>query len=65
MLSKAQEEEVREIAKDIAERAANGEFGWRYGINGGIPWDELQKMRESTPPSLCLVNGEYVSIKED
>lgn len=65
MLSKEQEEKAREIAKNIAERAANGEFGWVYGVNGGIPWEELQKMRESTPPSLRLVNGEYVLIKED
>lgn len=29
MLSKEQEEKAREIARDIAECAANGEFGWR------------------------------------
>lgn len=65
MLSKEQEEQVREIARDIAERAANGEFGWKYGINGGISWEELQKLRENTPLTLRLVNGEYVSIKEE
>lgn len=65
MLSKEQEEQVREIAKDIAERAANGEFGWVYGINGGIPWEKLQKIRENTPPSLRLVDGKFVPIKED
>lgn len=65
MLSKEQEEQVREIARDIVERAANGEFGRVYGINGGIPWEEYQKMRENTPPSLRLVNGEYVPIEEN
>lgn len=65
MLTKEQEEKAREIAADIAERAANGEFGWRYGINGGISWEELQKLRESTPPALRLVNGVYEPIKED
>lgn len=65
MLSKEQEEKAREIAKNIAERAANGEFGWIYGINGGIPWEKLQKMREDTPPLLRLVNGVYEPIKED
>ena len=34
MLTKEQEEKAREIATDIAERAAKGEFSWRYGING-------------------------------
>ena len=65
MLSKEQEKKIREIAEDIAERAFNGEFGWAYGINGGIPWEELQKMRENSPPSLQLVNGTYIPIKED
>lgn len=46
MLSREQEAQVRDIAKNIAERAANGEFGWTYGVNGGIPWEKLQKMRE-------------------
>ena len=64
MLSKEQEEQAREIAKDIAERAENGEFGWVTGVNG-IPWEEYQKIRENTPPSLRLVNSEYVPIKED
>lgn len=65
MLSKEQEEKAREIARDIAERAVNGEFGWRYGINGGISWEELQALRESTPPTLRLVNGEYVPIESE
>lgn len=65
MLSKEQEEQVREIARDIAERAAKGEFGWVRGINGGISWEEYQKMREYTPPLLRLVDGKLVSIKED
>ena len=64
MLTKEQEEKAREIARDIAERAANGEFGWRYGINGGISWEELQKLRENTPSSLYLVDGEYISIED-
>ena len=64
MLTKEQEEKAREIARDIAERAANGEFGWRYGINGDISLEEIQKLRESTPPALRLVNGEYVPIEE-
>lgn len=65
MLSKEQEEQAREIARDIAERAANGEFGWIYGFNGGIPWEKYQKMKENTPPSLRLVDGEFIPIKED
>lgn len=65
MLSKEQEEQIREIARDIAERAENGEFGWVTGVNGGIPWEEYQKMRANTPPSLRLVNGEYVPIEEN
>lgn len=65
MLSKEQEEKVREIARDIAERAAKGEFGWCYGINGSISWEKLQEMRENTPPLLRLVDGVYVPIKED
>lgn len=64
MLSKEQEKHVREIARDIAERAANGEFGWVTGVNG-IPWEEYQKMRENISPSLRLVDGKFVSIKED
>ncbi len=64
ILLKEQEEQVKEIARDIAERATNGEFGWCYGINGGISWEELQEMKENTPSSLRLVNGEYVSIEE-
>jgi hypothetical protein len=65
MLTKEQEEQVREIARDITERADNGEFGWAYGINGGIPWEDLQKIIENTPPSLRLVNGRYVPIEEE
>ena len=65
MLSKEWEEQVREIARDIAERASNGEFGWIYGFNGGIPWEEYQKIKENTPPALRLVNGKYVPIEED
>lgn len=65
MLSEEQEKKVREIAKDIAERAVNGEFGWAYGINGGIPWDELQEIIKNAPPALRLVNGVYVPIEED
>lgn len=69
MLSKEQEQEqeekIREIVRDIVERAANGEFGWVHGINGGISWEELLKIKEDTPPSLRLVNGVYESIKED
>lgn len=65
MLSKEQEKKAREIAKDIGERTASGEFGWCYGVNGGTSWEELQAMRENIPPSLQLINGNYVSIKED
>lgn len=65
MLSKEQKEQAREIARDIAERAANGEFGWVYGINGDISWEELQKMREHILPSLRLVDGKLVPIKEE
>lgn len=65
MLTKEQEEKAREIAADIAERAANGEFGWRYGIKADISWEELQKLRESTPPALRLVDGKYVPIEEE
>ena len=65
MLSEGQEEKAREIAEDIAERAAEGEFGWCYGINGGISWEKLQEMRENTPPLLHLVDGMYMPIKED
>lgn len=65
MLTKEQEEQVREIARDITERADNGEFGWAYGINGGIPWDELQEIIKNTPPSLRLVNGVYVPIEKE
>lgn len=64
MLSKEQEDKAREIARDIVERAANGEFGWRYGINADISWEELQEMRENTPSSLYLVDGEYISIED-
>lgn len=67
MLSKEQEreEKIKEIVRDIVERAANGEFGWVHGINGGISLEELLKIREDTPPSLRLVNGVYEPIKED
>ena len=64
MLTKEQEGQVREIARDIAERAANGEFGWAYGIRGDISWEEIQELRENTPPALRLVDGEYVPIEE-
>ena len=65
MLTKEQEEQAREIARDITEHAANGEFGWTYGINGGIPWEDLQKTIENIPPSFRLVNGRYVPIEEE
>lgn len=42
MLSKEQEEKAREIARDIAERAANGEFGWVTGRNGWSSEEEFQ-----------------------
>lgn len=61
MLSKEQEEQVREIARDIAERAENGKFGWVTGVNG-IPWEEYQKMKEYT--LLRLVEGNLVPFKE-
>lgn len=64
MLSKEQEEQAREIARDITERAANGEFNWAYGIRADISWEEIQELRENTPPVLRLVDGEYVPIKE-
>ncbi len=48
MLSREQEEQARGIARDIAERAAAGEFGWVHGVNGGISWEELQKMKGNT-----------------
>lgn len=65
MLTKEQEEKVREIARNIAKRAVNGEFGWAYGINGGISWEELQELRDNTPPAFLLVDGEYIPIKGD
>ena len=65
MLTKEQEEQVREIARDITERAANGEFGWRYGIRADISWEEIQELRKNTPPALRFVDGKYVPIKED
>lgn len=65
MLTKEQEEKAREIARDITERAVNGEFGWTYGIRSDISWEEIQKLRENTPPALRLVNGAYVPIKEE
>lgn len=52
MLTEKQEEKAREIAKGITERATNDEFGWRYGINGNISWEELQKLRENISPTL-------------
>lgn len=51
MLSREQEEQAREIARDIAERAANGEFGWVTGRNGWASEEEFQtymKEREFT-----------------
>ena len=65
MFTKEQEEQIREIARDITERADNGEFGWAYGINGGIPWEDLSRIIENTPPSLRLVNGVYVPIEKE
>lgn len=65
MLTREQEEKAREIARDIAERAAKGEFGWRYGIRGDISWEEIQELRMNTPPALRIVNGEYVPIEEN
>ena len=65
MLTEKQEEQAKEIAKDIAERASKGEFGWVYGRNGGISWEEIQKIKENTPPAFCLVNSIYEPIKED
>ena len=65
MLTKEQEEQAREIARDITERADRGEFGWAYGINGGIPWEKLQEIRENTPPAFRFVDGIYVPIKEE
>ena len=65
MLTKEQEEKAREIAADITERATNGEFGWRYGIKADISWEELQKLRESPPPVLRFVDGEYIPIEEE
>ncbi len=42
MLSKEQEEKARGIARDIAERAAKGEFGWVTGRNGWASEEEFQ-----------------------
>lgn len=42
MLSKEQEEQAKEIARDIAKRAANGEFGWVMGRNGWSSEEEFQ-----------------------
>lgn len=42
MLTKEQEEQAREIARDIAERAAKGEFGWVTGRNGWASEEEFQ-----------------------
>lgn len=55
MLTKEQEEKAREIARDITERAANGEFGWRYGIRADISWEEIQELRKkySTSTTSC------------
>jgi hypothetical protein len=42
MLTKEQEEQAKEIARDIAERAAKGEFGWVIGRNGWSSEEEFQ-----------------------
>lgn len=42
MLTKEQEEQAREIARDITERAAKGEFGWVTGRNGWASEEEFQ-----------------------
>lgn len=42
MLTKKQEKQAKEIAKSIAERAANGEFGWVTGRNGCASKEEFQ-----------------------
>lgn len=42
MLTKEQEEQAREIARDITERAAKGEFGWVTGQNGWASEEEFQ-----------------------
>lgn len=65
MLSEKQKRKAREIARDIAERAANGEFGWVYGIRSDISWEEIQELRKNTSPALRLVDGEYVPIEEE
>lgn len=57
MPSKEQEEQIREIARDIAERAENGEFGWVTGVNG-IPWNIYQEFREVAKRFMPFIDDE-------
>ena len=41
-MTREQEEQAKEIAKDIAKRAAKGEFGWVTGQNGWASEEEFQ-----------------------
>ena len=65
LYSKEERKQLNEIGKNLTERAANGEFGWCYGIRADISWEEIQELRKNTPPMLRLVNGEYVPIEEE
>ena len=53
MLSREQEEQTREIARDIAERAAKGEFGWVTGRNGWASEEEFQTYMKERGIYLC------------
>lgn len=64
MLSKEQEEQAREIAKDIAERAENGEFGWVNGVNG-IPWNIYQEFREVGKRFMPFIDEDYEDEDEN
>lgn len=59
MLSKGQEKQVREIAKDIAERAAAGEFGWVMGQNGWSSEEEFQTYMKERKNTYVKDSGVY------
>ena len=60
MLSKEQEEKAREIARDIAERAANGEFGWVAGRAGWASEEEFQTYMKERKFTYVKDSGVYL-----